>query len=457
MARIRRDLSLYAVRLFSVLALLGAAPAVAQSPEPSSDPIRLLLPGKLADLAVVDDPDGGPVLALLVLDKPEAEDAPGDEPPPSPEALPKPELRLYRLDPAARTITPWSRGKGSADTLPPGSRSLWTGNSDEPLWVAAHRYGSLDLYRIADSSPIAGAPARHHDLPRRAQRRAWGLRLSSPSPRALAGTTKGASPCFATGPEAHGRRLRVLLLCDGNSEEPAEAWVSLPQDERVSETAFGYLDGEPAMAVLTHDKIGPFVQQDLRVFRLAPSRNRLGTGPILAEHTDCPLWRNTDLTFTDVDGDGRSDVLLVCEKGIVDQELRVETYRRSGRDTFDRVRVHQLDGDFDGWRMREDLTGDGRPDLVILDESRLTVYSGSPDRRSPVEPDPAWSAALPPTDEDEDGSTTVQVSVGEDVDVDRWTTGPRLLGATDLDGDGRPEVLVYRSRKDVDVLWITER
>lgn len=435
----------------------AALPRPAAAQAEATPAILVELPGPLAGAAVLPSPGapGRSTLALIV----EEEAAGGEEDS-------RPARRLYRYDLATRTFAPWT-----ADPLPPGSLQLASRAEDGP-WAGVVRFGSLDLVPISrGGSPTEAAPGHHFDLPRRAQRRPWGLRLTSPGAQPFErAASPDEPPCFATEPEAHGPRLRVLLLCPAPGSDPGpdgdrapeETWALLPGDETVTEWHFGLLDGAPALAVLTRAKLGLFVKQDLRVFALAGSRSRLGATPILAASTDCPIWRRLDLAFADADGDGLQDVVLVCEKGLVDPELRVELHRRRGANergsAFESPRVTELEGELDAWSYRDDWTGDGLADLVTLHEGRVELYAGTSGRR-PIARSASWTAALPADEaEAEDGAeTSIQVGGTEGAEVRRWTGGRRILATADLDGDGRPEVVVHRPREGGGELLILRR
>jgi hypothetical protein len=283
-------------------------------------------------------------------------------------------------------------------------------------------------------------------LPRRAVRTSRGLRLASPAAHPLSGSG-GDGACFATTPEAHGRRLRVLRLCAGR-EEPEELWMLLPGAETVTVASFLDLGEGPVLAVLTRTRLGLFVKQDLRVFALEVGRTRVGNAPLLAARTGCPLWRDVELGAVDADGDGRRDLTITCTQGLADQELRLEVFRGLGGGGLrleGRARTATVDGSFASWTHGADLTGDGLPDLLAWrDGGGLELYAGRR-RGRPLEGRPAAVHAVPGKPGDEE--VRIEVEVGsEGGEVRRLAAGRRLL--VGRAPDGAPAAFVLR---DVEV------
>ena len=142
----------------------------------------------------------------------------------SPEAdAPAPPRRLYRYDLATRTFAPWTRGE-----LPDGALRLASRTDDGP-WLGRIRFGGLDLLPAARPN---AEPAFRFDLPRRAARTSWGLRLTSPGalPTGRAGTPERA-PLLrhrARGPSAR------ACGCSSSAPaaEPEETWALLPGARR---------------------------------------------------------------------------------------------------------------------------------------------------------------------------------------------------------------------------------
>ena len=375
---------------------------------------------------------------------------------------------------ADQTLT-GSLGLGAATVLAPkGLDDVPDGASAPRRPLAVARPGQLTLVEAAlgtDSSPDRAkvVAAGGFPLPKRAKRTRWGVRITSPEVhRVVDGTgTSGstaspAPPCWAIGPEVYGkRRLRTLLDCLGPDGQPAdavEAWSLLPGEETVTKTVYTRYRDRPVLLVLTRDKLGLFVKQRLRAFPLDASRTRVGTAPILAADTVCPIWHDSSLGFADVDGDGRDDLYLVCQKGLIDQELRLEVY--SGTDAGGlepRVRDVELDGDFGSWLFGRDWTGDGLPDLLAVRDGAIELHPGTGKRR-PIERHPLQTATLETANEaDRTEMLDTASEVGEPDRTAYDLGSPRILGAADLDGDQQPELVIYRNGKPGGMLVILDR
>ena len=235
--------------------------------------------------------------------------------------------------------------------------------------------------------------------------------------------------------------------------------------------------GRPLLVVLTRDKVGLFVKQRLRVFALAASRNRIGTPPLLLRETHCPIWHTSILGFADADRDGRLDLYLACDKGLVDQELRLEVYPGRQIGTLDpRVRDVELDGEYSSWIFGRDWTGDGLPDLLAVRDGSLEVHAGTGGRRRPVDKRSAAELTIASPDGvepgfdvevAEDGADDGADDGGESLDgVSITLDGPQILGAVDLrgdlrggragggSGDGRPELVIVRQGDAAAVLSV---
>jgi len=500
--------------LLGLLSIVGALPGErveAQGGDPFPR-VEVQLPGPLLSAAVVRLADGGHRLAVLAgPPKQERRKESDDEGSPSeeaPEAPPTERLRtLLLIDPAngrtetvaeglpetARRLTAVPRegaddllvvvtrggafpidptgadGKLREPVITPGTVLLPDGlAADRSGLLAVARPGTLELFRARPDGTLDATGSL--PLPKRAERTRWGLRITSPPVHGLDGGesgqegaeraaadapgTEAGAPCWAIGPEAHGpRRLRTLLSCLGDHEqaEPVEIWSLLPDGETVTETLYTRYGDRPILVVLTRTKLGLFVKQRLRLFPLEASRNRVGAEPLLATETACPLWRGSSLGFTDVDGDGRLDLYLLCKKGLVDPELRLEVYSALGDGRFEpKSRSVELDGDYSSWSIRSDWTGDGLPDLLAVRQGEIELHPGTGTRRRPIDRSPGRRVDLGPSAADEDADEEDEVEIEIDAESDGGTEvsvhlgGPRIVGATDLTGDGRPELVVYR-------------
>jgi hypothetical protein len=399
------------MRRLSLALFLLAAPAAAQS-------FTLSLPGTLVDAAAVTGPGGRPGVALLLA---AGRDGKGAK-------------SLLFLDPERRSLQRLIdnlheevnavvafdlAGGGAAGPLagmpgvifaPAGGggarkvldearvdlRSV-TGDVAGRPWLPAAHTGLLELFEHG-----AGGALQHRtvfQLPVKAEKQRWGLRLSSPPVTLL----PGDPPLFAVGPEVAGRRRLQTLLIPAAGGETLESWSLLPADERLMDD-WRYLrvDGVPMLAATSFQKIGVFAKKRFRLFTLGRDRSRKGSAPILAFETDCPLWFPLDAASADADGDGHQDLVLVHPGGLRGKELLVTLYHGLGNGRFDpKPRSWKLGAETHDWLYGPDLTGDGVPDLLVYAGDRLFLYAGDAKSSRPLSGRPVWAVAVPGAPKDD--------------------------------------------------------
>jgi hypothetical protein len=294
-------------------------------------------------------------------------------------------------------------------------------------WIPVAHTGLLELL-----APKGGALSRggSFPLPVKAERLRWGLRLASPAVTLL----PGDPPLFAAGPEVEGRRRLKTVLLPADGSAPFEAWSLLPADERLMyDRRYLRLDGAPALAATTFEKLGVFATKRFRLFLLQRDRSRKGSSPALALETDCPLWYPLDAVAADADGDGRQDLVLTHPGGLRGKELLVSAYRGLGNGRFDpNPRRWKLNDEATDWSFGADLTGDGWPDLLVYAGDHLLLYPGDPKGSRPLAGRPLWSFPVPGAPKKDKKETEDEGS--------REAPGPereRVLQVLELPGGGR--------------------
>ncbi|HEX9942601.1 MAG TPA: FG-GAP-like repeat-containing protein [Thermoanaerobaculia bacterium] len=255
-------------------------------------------------------------------------------------------------------------------------------------WIPAARAGLLELLGSAAPGGALGRRASF-PLPVKAERPRWGLRLTSPPVTLL----PGDPPLFAAGPEPAGRRRLHTLLLPADGGPLVEAWSLLPADERLmDDRRYLRMDGAPALAATTFERIGVLAKKRFRLFLLGRDRSRKGSAPALAVETDCPLWYPLDAAAADADGDGRQDLVLAHPGGLRGRELLVAAYRGLGGGRFaPRPRRWKLNDEATDWLYGPDFTGDGAPDLLVFVRDRLLLYPGDLKGSRPLAGRPLWS------------------------------------------------------------------
>lgn len=329
-----------------------------------------------------------------------------------------------------------------------GLSSAWPA----PLpWLPTARAGHLQLLTAGPGGALGRGDG--FNLPLKAERPRWGIRLTSPAVTLLG---RGGEPLLAVGPEPHGkRRLRSLVLAPGGGE-PVESWSLLPGEERLIDEQYLRLNGRPALAVSTIEKIGIFVKKRLRLFYLDRDRSRRGTAPVLAAETECALWNPLTAFAADADGDGQDDLVAVHPEGMDGGQLVVSVYKNLGDGKFEsRPRKVKLALTARDWDFGSDLTGDGAPDLLVLTDGKLHLYPGEREGR-PVASKAAWSIAVGKSRKDKEKDE--DEGPGRNGEADFTLASNRSLGVVDLDGDGIPEITVRaEGEKSQSVLYVLRK
>ena len=290
------------------------------------------------------------------------------------------------------------------------------------------------------------APGLELELPVRAGREATGLWLWTPAVTTI--PRRNGPPVWAAGPEAQGNvRLRTLLLEPGpdGATQRTESWSRLPSPEALGASWYMPIDGRPALLALTFraDEMSLFEKAKLRVFLLGSDRSRSGTGPVLAAQTVSHRWHPVRPRILDLDRDGNDDLVLVQPEGLAGGDMVVEAWFGRGGGRFEassrKTFLNELEAR--SWSFGDDVTGDGRPDLLAVKKDQLVIFAGTDNpRQDPLDRRPRHTVEIPGG-----AHMTTEVFIGtEGAGARTFGPGAQLTAprVKDLDGDGRPEILL---------------
>jgi hypothetical protein len=336
----------------------------------------------------------------------------------------------------------WSLGTVASPTSP---HRVLDGADLQHLLVTGNDIATAEVGRLRSwTRDGAGTltPGASVDLPVRATRERTALRLDTPEVEVLP-QGAGVPPLYLVGPEANGKtRLHTLMItrdAEGNPQR-TESWSRFAGPEAVESHWFVRVDGQPMLIVTSTgaEKISIFEEQSLRVFALTADRSRAGQPPRLAVPTVSRRWFPARPFVLDLDKDGHDDLVVVQQEGLRGKALIAETWFGQGNGRFATPsRKVSLGVQARAWDYGADVTGDGRPDLVAIEQKKLLVFAGTADpRRDLLDRRPRLSIDLPASE-----PVTVTAGAGsEGASVEsRHADSLRLV---DLDGDGRFEIVV---------------
>ena len=297
--------------------------------------------------------------------------------------------------------------------------------------------GETGAWRIASSSalPIRVAPGQR------------ATRIETPAVHAVG--KQGGEEVFATEPEPIGTtRVRTTLIKP--NADPLECWAQLPAPERVLDNTFAIMDGRVVWIALTMsaDKLSLFAEKTLRVYDLAADRTRVGAAPRIALATGLNIWQFGYPVVTDLDRDGRDDLVIAYWKGLTHSIAALEVYPGDGVGGLGKKRTTEVtvdDADEGFLSFGRDLDGDGRPDLAVVTKTALVVYSGTAEPlKRPIAEKPSRRVSLL-TDRPGANATEVDFSLGG-MRVWHGDPGYGVPRPVDLDGDGQAELLFVGNR-----------
>lgn len=232
-------------------------------------------------------------------------------------------------------------------------------------------------------------------------------------------------------PQAGGRlRSFRVPLGTGSPGEAFAAWVS-HQAQVVS--AIVAAGDPPRLVAITepNDKVALLGERSLIVAPLSCKAGGKGTSPNLVAKTDFPNYGPAvKLDLRDADGDARLDIIAVGITGRLHPDIEVAVWRSEEGGSFANKsrtwskKLAQFPRSFTG--LDRDVTGDGRPDLVVIDAKTVWLARGIERNKGqvPLEKEPSLRWTIP-----------------EETEI-------RGEGKTILDLGGGQRALVFAGRKN---------
>lgn len=330
--------------------------------------------------------------------------------------------------------------------LPSRSRGHAAGSG---RYVVTRGNGVLRVHRPGDDG--AWSAADEVDLPTRARMRTGGFQVWTNPVHRAGHASDGTRFWVSTLNDAGVRRVgsRVVAVAPDGTTASHDSWGRLPEPEEVMESFPRMLDDAPVLIVTTRpaNKLNLFGEKRVRLFGLAVDRSRLGIAPRFAVESRINLWQSAEPFILDVDHDGHEDLVLGYWKGMKDDRVVLDVYRRNAAGGFEMsprttgFDVEDASRSFVGYG--HDLDGDGRSDLVLRASGRIVMYPGRASRNGKKLVNVDSPVVLLDT-LDARGDEWVEIGVGPGGGT-RYSSrsGTRRPVFVDLDGDGRDEVVTH--------------
>lgn len=285
-------------------------------------------------------------------------------------------------------------------------------------------------------------------LPVSARRLATGLEISTSPGRTL---SLGGREVYLLGPQKAGpQRLRSYLIDPAVSGEEGrkELWSRLPADEEVQQSFFTEIDGQPFLVALTSPD-SALGKLNLQILPLREDRTRAGAGPSFRTETASRIWFEPEVELRDLDGDGRLDLVLIESEGISGNDLWISCWRGLGKGRFERTPViTKLDHKEATWTWGQDLSRDGRPDLLVFSEGSVLLHKGLGGDGRIVDKKAHARFELPPP-----SGRRVEITIGAGGGA---AARDRPAVVLELDDDPQPEVVMLRRSEGRAVLRVLE-
>jgi hypothetical protein len=182
--------------------------------------------------------------------------------------------------------------------------------------------------------------------------------------------------------------------------------------------ALGDVDGDGKLDIVDCNKIATAGSGAVTVIINTSTPGAVSFGTATNFSTGSGVTTPLNLIATDLDGDGKADIAVVNNGGSSVSLFRSTTTTGSTTPTLD-TRIDLTENSTPYGIAVGDINGDGKPDLVVgnsTSSAYVSIFTNT--------------------------STVGALSFAAKVDLTSGTANPQIVAIQDIDGDGRPDILV---------------